>query len=144
MKIYFVARTVGSKPARVTQGVIERKHWVTLKKKLAADGFVVTYWIPVSDTVWDDVAADHKETQDVQEDRSREQRRRSTDRKLAQELSRAKPSSEIKYRKIEDMSDDVIRAMYKRRIWHNVVAIVGVALFLALALIGYLTSSISR
>ncbi|MEE8121936.1 MAG: hypothetical protein V3T55_10425 [Anaerolineales bacterium] len=79
VKIYFVARTVGSKPARVTQDVIERKHWVTLKKKLAADGFVVTYWISVSDTVWDDVAADHKETQDVQEDRSREQRRRSMD-----------------------------------------------------------------
>ncbi len=57
MKIYFVARTVGPKPVRVTQGVVERKHWVTLKKELAADGFVITYWNSVSDTVWDDVAA---------------------------------------------------------------------------------------
>ncbi len=57
MKIYFVARTVGSKPIRVTQGVIERKHWVTLKKELAADGFVITYWNSVSDNLTDDVAA---------------------------------------------------------------------------------------
>ncbi len=57
MKIYFVARTVDSKPTRVTQGIIERKHWVTLKKELAANGFVITYWNAVGDTVWDDVAA---------------------------------------------------------------------------------------
>lgn len=57
MKIYFVARTVGSKPVRVTQGIVERKHWVTLKKELAADCFVITYWNSVGDTVWDDVAA---------------------------------------------------------------------------------------
>ena len=57
MKIYFVARTVGTKPVRVTQGVIERKHWVTLKKELSADGFVITYWNSLSDTVSDDVAA---------------------------------------------------------------------------------------
>ena len=57
MKIYFVARTVGCKPPRVTQGVVERKHWVTLKKELAANGFVITYWNSVGDTVWDDVAA---------------------------------------------------------------------------------------
>ncbi|GMQ76511.1 MAG: hypothetical protein BMS9Abin01_1791 [Gammaproteobacteria bacterium] len=57
MKIYFVARTVSSRPTKVTQGIVERKHWVTLKKELAADGFVITYWNSVSDTVWDDVAA---------------------------------------------------------------------------------------
>ncbi|MEE8094270.1 MAG: hypothetical protein V3V86_13325 [Gammaproteobacteria bacterium] len=57
MKIYFVARTVSSRPIKVTQGIVERKHWVTLKKELAADGFVITYWNSVSDTVWDDVAA---------------------------------------------------------------------------------------
>ena len=57
MKIYFVAKTVGCKPSKATQGVVERKHWVTLKKTLAADGFVITYWNPVSDNVWNDVAA---------------------------------------------------------------------------------------
>lgn len=57
MKIYFVAKTVGSNPSRVTQGVVERKHWVTLKKALAADGFVITYWNAIGDSVWDDVAA---------------------------------------------------------------------------------------
>ncbi len=57
MKIYFVARTVNTRPTRVTQGIVARKHWVTLKKELAADGFVITYWNSVSDTVWDDVAA---------------------------------------------------------------------------------------
>ena len=57
MKIYFVARTISCKPSRATQGVVERKHWVTLKKALAADGFVITYWNLVSDSVWNDVAA---------------------------------------------------------------------------------------
>ena len=57
VKIYFVAKTVGSNPSRVTQGVVERKHWVTLKKALTADGFVITYWNTLVDTVWDDVAA---------------------------------------------------------------------------------------
>ena len=57
MKIYFVAKTVSCKPSRATQGVVERKHWVTLKKALAADGFVITYWNLVSDSVWNDVAA---------------------------------------------------------------------------------------
>ena len=57
MQIYFVAKTVGCKPTRATQGVVERKHWVTLKKELAADGFVITYWNAVSDSVWKDVAA---------------------------------------------------------------------------------------
>ena len=57
MKIYFVARTIRCKPSRATQGVVERKHWVTLKKALAADGFVITYWNLVGDSVWNDVAA---------------------------------------------------------------------------------------
>ena len=57
VKIYFVAKTVGSNPSRATQGVVERKHWVTLKKALAADGFVITYWNAIGDSVWDDVAA---------------------------------------------------------------------------------------
>jgi len=57
VKIYFVARTISCKPSRATQGVVERKHWVTLKKALAADGFVITYWNLVSDSVWNDVAA---------------------------------------------------------------------------------------
>ena len=55
--IYFVARTLGSKPLKVTQGVVDRKHWVTLKKTLAADGFVITYWNALSDEIRDDVAA---------------------------------------------------------------------------------------
>lgn len=57
MRIYFVAKTVGCNPSKATQGVVERKHWVTLKKELAADGFVITYWNSVSDNVWNDVAA---------------------------------------------------------------------------------------
>lgn len=57
MKIYFVAKTVGSKPHRVTQGVIERKHWVTLKEALARDGFVITYWNSVADEPADVAAA---------------------------------------------------------------------------------------
>jgi len=57
VKIYFVAKTVCCKPSKATQGVVERKHWVTLKKTLAADGFVITYWNSVSDNVWNDVAA---------------------------------------------------------------------------------------
>ena len=57
MKIYFVAKTINCQPSRATQGVVERKHWVTLKKALAADGFVITYWNLVSDSVWNDVAA---------------------------------------------------------------------------------------
>lgn len=57
MKIYFVAKTISCQPSRATQGVVERKHWVTLKKALAADGFVITYWNLVSDSVWNDVAA---------------------------------------------------------------------------------------
>jgi hypothetical protein len=57
VKIYFVARTVNCKPGRATQGVVERKQWVTLKKTLAADGFVITYWNPVGDSVWKDAAA---------------------------------------------------------------------------------------
>jgi hypothetical protein len=57
MKIYFVARTFGCRPQRVTQGVVERKHWVTLKKALAADGFVITYWNAIGDDVSDGVAA---------------------------------------------------------------------------------------
>jgi hypothetical protein len=57
VKVHFVARTVNSKPSRATQGVVERQHWVTLEKALAADGFVITYWNPVSDSAWKDAAA---------------------------------------------------------------------------------------
>ena len=57
MKIYFVAKTVGSKPERVTQGVVDRRHWVTLKKALALDGFVITYWNSVADDPADVAAA---------------------------------------------------------------------------------------
>jgi hypothetical protein len=57
VRIYFVAKTVNSKPGRTTQGVVERKHWVTLKRELAADGFVITYWNPVNEHVWKDTAA---------------------------------------------------------------------------------------
>jgi hypothetical protein len=57
VKIYFVARSVESTNSRVTQGVVERDRWVTLKKELAADGFVVTYWCSVEDDVLEDVAA---------------------------------------------------------------------------------------
>jgi hypothetical protein len=57
VKIYFVARDEESTNNRVTQGVIERDHWVMLKKELAADGFVVTYWCTLEDDVLEDVAA---------------------------------------------------------------------------------------
>ncbi len=57
MKIYFVARNDESTSGQVTQGVIERERWVTLKKELAADGFVVTYWCSIEDDVAQDVAA---------------------------------------------------------------------------------------
>lgn len=57
MKVYFVARTSGSEPDRVTQGVVERRLWVALKKELAADGFVITYWNLVDDDVVTEQAA---------------------------------------------------------------------------------------
>jgi len=57
VKIYFVARNDESTSGQVTQGVIERERWVTLKKELAADGFVVTYWCSLEDDVTEDVAA---------------------------------------------------------------------------------------
>jgi hypothetical protein len=57
VKIYFVARSFESSDNRVTQGVVERDRWVALKKDLAADGFVVTYWCSVEDDVLEDVAA---------------------------------------------------------------------------------------
>lgn len=57
MRIYFVAKTVGCKPTKVTQGVVERKHWVLLKKELASHGFVITYWNSVSEKVGSDEAA---------------------------------------------------------------------------------------
>ena len=57
MKIYFVARNEKSTNNRVTQGVVERDRWVMLKKELAADGFVVTYWCSLEDDVLEDVAA---------------------------------------------------------------------------------------
>ncbi len=57
MKIYFVARSFESTNNRVTQGVVERGRWVTLKKGLAADGFAVTYWCSLEDDVLEDVTA---------------------------------------------------------------------------------------
>ena len=57
MNIYFVARNIESTSSRVTQGVVARDRWVTLKKELAADGFVVTYWCSLEDNVPEDVAA---------------------------------------------------------------------------------------
>lgn len=57
MKIYFVARNDESTSSRVTQGVVERDRWVMLKKELAADGFVVTYWCSLEDDVLEDAAA---------------------------------------------------------------------------------------
>ena len=57
MNIYFVARNDDSTNGRVTQGVVERDRWVTLKKELAAEGFVVTYWCSLEDDVLEDVAA---------------------------------------------------------------------------------------
>ena len=57
MNIYFVARSDESTRSRVTQGVVPRDRWVALKKELAADGFVVTYWCSLEDDVLEDVAA---------------------------------------------------------------------------------------
>ena len=57
MKIYFVARNDDSTTSRVIQGVIDRGRWVKLKKELAADGFVVTYWCTLEDEVPENAAA---------------------------------------------------------------------------------------
>jgi hypothetical protein len=57
VKIYYVARNDESTDKRVTQGVVERDRWVMLKKELAADDFVVTYWCSLEDDVLEDVAA---------------------------------------------------------------------------------------
>jgi hypothetical protein len=57
VNIYFVARSDESTRSRVTQGVVARDRWVALKKELAADGFVVTYWCSLEDDVLEDVAA---------------------------------------------------------------------------------------
>ena len=57
MKIYFVARSEESTRSRVTQGVVDRDRWVMLKKELAAEGFVITYWCALEDDVTEDVAA---------------------------------------------------------------------------------------
>ena len=51
-------------------------------------------------------------------------------RNLAQEISGEKPTSEFKYRKIEDMSDDEIHAYSQRRLRYNIVVIGGIGLFL--------------
>ena len=52
-----VARNDESTNSRGTQGVVERDHWVMLKKELAAEGFVVTYWCSLEDDVLEGVAA---------------------------------------------------------------------------------------
>ncbi len=57
MKIYFVARNNESTRSQMTQGVVEREHWVRLKKALAGDGFVVTYWCSIEEDLPEDVAA---------------------------------------------------------------------------------------
>jgi len=57
VKIYFVARDNESIGGRVTQGVIDRSCWVKLKKELAAEGFVVTYWCSLEDDVLENAAA---------------------------------------------------------------------------------------
>ena len=57
MKIYFVARNDESTNKRVTQGVVERDRWVILKKELAAEGFVVTYWCSLEDDILENAAA---------------------------------------------------------------------------------------
>ena len=57
MKIFFVARSEKPTNNRVTQGVVDRGRWVMLKKELAADGFVVTYWCSLEDDVLEDAAA---------------------------------------------------------------------------------------
>jgi hypothetical protein len=57
VKIYFVARNDESTISRVTQGVVDRRRWVKLKKELAADGFVVTYWCSLEDDIPENAAA---------------------------------------------------------------------------------------
>lgn len=57
MKIYFVARNDESTNSQVTQGVVERDRWVILKKELAAEGFVVTYWCSLEDDILENAAA---------------------------------------------------------------------------------------
>jgi hypothetical protein len=57
VKIYFVARNDESTNSRVTQGVVERDRWVILKKELAVEGFVVTYWCSLEDDILENAAA---------------------------------------------------------------------------------------
>ena len=37
--------------------MVDRGRWVMLKKELAADGFLVTYWCSLEDDVLEDAAA---------------------------------------------------------------------------------------
>lgn len=55
VKIYFVARNDDTTRRRVTQGVVERDRWVMLKRELAAEGLVVTYFCSLEDDVPEDV-----------------------------------------------------------------------------------------
>ena len=57
MKIYFVARNDEPSRSRVTQGVVDRDRWVTLKQELADEDLVVTYWCALEEDARDDVAA---------------------------------------------------------------------------------------
>ena len=57
MKIYFVARNDGPARSRVTQGVVDRERWVQLKRELADEGLVVTYWCAIEEDLREDAAA---------------------------------------------------------------------------------------
>jgi hypothetical protein len=57
VKIYYVAKAEEGRTRQVTQGVVERDRWVTVKKELAAEGYVITYWYSIHNDLYEDVAA---------------------------------------------------------------------------------------
>ena len=57
MKIYYVAKAQEARTTRITQGVVERDRWVEVKRELAEDGYLVTYWYTIHEDATESVAA---------------------------------------------------------------------------------------
>lgn len=57
VKIYYVAKAEEARTTRITQGVVERARWVEVKRELAEDGYVVTYWYTIHEDARENVAA---------------------------------------------------------------------------------------
>jgi hypothetical protein len=57
VKIYYVAKAQEARTTRFTQGVVERDRWVEVKRELAEDGYLVTYWYCIHEDATESVAA---------------------------------------------------------------------------------------